>query len=506
MSNASRARIIKKDLMARRLEIIILAAIISLAAAIRIITSDYPMWLDEVASFELAGMPIRVLWSSWIIRETNPPLYYTVLHYWLFISHHCEWLMRIPNIVFSLIGILFAYLTAKAMDGKIVAGMLSAIFIALSMQDIYYSQQIRGYMLEHLFGIIMLYAFVMMAKSRDGNTKISIALMYWYVALYLLSAVGALYCHTTALLYVAISAAAGYVLIVLRDPDRNKSLIVWSSVHTVIFLAASWWISISASQVGTSHNLWWISKPSIGAGLSMMSDAYSPMQHSLFAWCIDAGCVVIIARQLLQKPDRYNFILLVMAIGMPAVLFLISQHTPIMVPKTINVGSAPAIILLARALSDIKRKWLSSAASIIIVISLTIQTLHWIPRRALERWDWLAHDQLVLGSDAFVFTDDEGAAIALKLYCEIVAHSSCPLRIRVIADNSHVDDWAVGLSGEPTISQDTARRLAGSVKAFSVIRRGVDNPNVIFLSAPGRPKIQHEVNYGWVTLSEWRSD
>ena len=50
---------------------------------IRYSTGGYPMWQDELASMVFASQPLSRLWSAWMVRETNPPMFYSLLHLWL---------------------------------------------------------------------------------------------------------------------------------------------------------------------------------------------------------------------------------------------------------------------------------------------------------------------------------------------------------------------------------------------------------------------------------------
>jgi hypothetical protein len=49
------------------------------AAALRLFTSGYSLWLDEIAAVRFARQPLALLWSGWMAREANPPLYYSLL-------------------------------------------------------------------------------------------------------------------------------------------------------------------------------------------------------------------------------------------------------------------------------------------------------------------------------------------------------------------------------------------------------------------------------------------
>ena len=62
---------------------LMLALMLVAVAAFRIHTAQYSLWYDELASLEFARQPVSRLWSSWMLRETNPPLFYTMLSGWI---------------------------------------------------------------------------------------------------------------------------------------------------------------------------------------------------------------------------------------------------------------------------------------------------------------------------------------------------------------------------------------------------------------------------------------
>jgi hypothetical protein len=50
---------------------------------IRACTGDCPMLRDELSSIVFASQPLSRLWSVWMVRQTNPPLFHSLLRGWL---------------------------------------------------------------------------------------------------------------------------------------------------------------------------------------------------------------------------------------------------------------------------------------------------------------------------------------------------------------------------------------------------------------------------------------
>jgi ABC-type Fe3+ transport system permease subunit len=51
--------------------------------AIRLACANYPLFWDEWISIFFTRLPTGKLWSDWMVHESNPPLYYTLLKTWL---------------------------------------------------------------------------------------------------------------------------------------------------------------------------------------------------------------------------------------------------------------------------------------------------------------------------------------------------------------------------------------------------------------------------------------
>jgi uncharacterized membrane protein len=63
-----------------------LAAVMLVAAALRFWDLGGPsLWTDELYTLGFAKLPPQMLWSDWMVRETNPPLFYSLLSVWMIV-------------------------------------------------------------------------------------------------------------------------------------------------------------------------------------------------------------------------------------------------------------------------------------------------------------------------------------------------------------------------------------------------------------------------------------
>src|ERR1700743_3860512 len=101
----------------------LLAFILLFAFALRLATADYGLWLDEIASVTFAKMPLADLWGDFIRRENNPPLYYTLLHFWIIPFGTGDMAVKALSAVIGTAGIFFSYLCARLLTGQRRAGL-----------------------------------------------------------------------------------------------------------------------------------------------------------------------------------------------------------------------------------------------------------------------------------------------------------------------------------------------------------------------------------------------
>ena len=115
-----------------------LAAIIALGALLRFWNLGEPsLWADEIASVSFGRAPADLLWSDWMVYETNPPLYYSLLNGWMDVFGEGEFAVRAMSVVFGLAAIAAVFMFTRALHSTF-AGLCTAVFCALSAEQLGY--------------------------------------------------------------------------------------------------------------------------------------------------------------------------------------------------------------------------------------------------------------------------------------------------------------------------------------------------------------------------------
>ena len=125
------------------------------------------MWLDETFSVWLANHSV-VDMLQWIVKiDQHPPLYYLLLHYWIALNGDTPYYVRLLSALFGTGTIPIIYLIGKRMSG-VVVGLAAAVFLALSLFNIYFAQETRMYTFLTFNAAVAIYALVrLLTDSRS---------------------------------------------------------------------------------------------------------------------------------------------------------------------------------------------------------------------------------------------------------------------------------------------------------------------------------------------------
>jgi uncharacterized membrane protein len=233
---------------AARRELAALGAILIAAAAIRIATAGYSLWFDELASLVFAHQPQARLWSDWMIRESNPPLYYSLLRVWIGAFGESDRVVRLLSILIGLGGIVAGWALARRLGGA-AAGLIAAALLAVSASHVAFSQEARSYVLAYSATLVALIGAADVLDHRRRGPVI-----------YAAATLVALYSHTTMIVFALLAGAT--VAVMLRRSPR--ALAEWLAANVLIAVGWAWWAAISLRQMSAAYtNFDWIKQPSI---------------------------------------------------------------------------------------------------------------------------------------------------------------------------------------------------------------------------------------------------
>jgi len=164
-----------RDKLNRHFLFLLLFFIVILGSALRIYGLSYKsMWADEVWSIELSGKNIPEVIRDSFLRDRHPPLYYIMLHFFLYFGDS-EFVARLPSVIFGVLSIWLIYKVGRLFFGK-REGLISAFLLSISTMHIHYSQEARMYSLFILLALFSLFLFYKAVKENSRKLWIGFML------------------------------------------------------------------------------------------------------------------------------------------------------------------------------------------------------------------------------------------------------------------------------------------------------------------------------------------
>lgn len=461
-----------------------LAAILLFALALRLWGSDYALWYDEIASTRFAAMPWRQLWSDWMISETNPPLYYSLLKLWTEAVGGSDGQVRLLSTVIGLGGIACAWQFGRNLGGyraAVVAGLL----VASSQQHVFYSQMARGYGLGHSATLLALVGLTGLARVWWGQPASASRAQLPGLMVYTAGAVVAVYSHTTLVLVPVLAnlwAGARFAADGWQRRRLPPGLPAWATANLAVLVAWAWWARITwlqSAQMGS--NIGWIARPSVPYAVRMTLESYVPWPGVSGLWAVAGGAGAILFGGLFgwalwrHRSDAWRRgldVVALFAVGAPVLLFAISLARPIFLPRTVYFAAGPFLVVVALGLTALPRRLFAAALALALVLD-GVAGVAWFRNREVEPWRAVAAAVSAPGMPRTLAVQGVGPAFALARYCR---EPACGRRLLMLP-SPQVDHWAGGMARPlPAAGPDDLARALDCGQALAVLRWSSDDP------------------------------
>ena len=436
--------------------LIVPGVILLLAAALRFGLANYSLWFDEYASLFFAHQPFARLWSVWMVRETNPPLFYSILRGWILLSAPTGPVMlRAPAIVASLLTIVVVYRGLSRVYGVRPAAA-AALLLSVSAQQIYYAQQLRGYSLFALAITISFFGLMRIVTADEPDDRHPTSAWISYVG----GAIAAIYLHSTGFLWVPIATIG------LMISDRRFILVFgrnWiqlAAADAAIVIGASWAIYIAYQQMlAPNPNIAWLRYQGIRGSSSLFWESTllvrNPQRWQSFVAELILGIAVYGAIRTLNRSATR----LTAACGVTAlvVYFCVSLKQPIMVERTLVWLGIFPVILICAALSTIRKPALFLATSGLVATLVAINLIVVYPDFEREDWAGGLSRAMKTPNAALVISGEGGAVVAAEACALITSGRPCPVAM-ITLPGPNLNAWAVGYG--PRTPATSAGQLA----------------------------------------------
>lgn len=321
------------------------------------------IWLDEAFSIWLAHQPLVDLWA-WLIKiDQHPPLYYSLLHFWLLLFGDGQGPVRALSALCSGLAIPLFYGASRTLVGR-RAALLAALLLAVSPFHVRYAQEARMYALLTLTAALALFTLALVLFDERARR---VQWPWWVLAL-AQSAVMLTHNTATLLFPLALNSAIGGVwlwqqwqgsvssLPMLNTPSFQSRWLRAQGLAIVGWLP--WSIPFLIQAVVVDRDFW-IAPPTVGLvyetlhnfNLAFLAAWSLPSMVINLSWWLLVALGVYARR---QTPARV--LLLITLFLLPIVgELLVSLRRPIFSDRTLIWVTLPYLMLMAAGIEEVGR-------------------------------------------------------------------------------------------------------------------------------------------------------
>jgi 4-amino-4-deoxy-L-arabinose transferase-like glycosyltransferase len=478
--------------------------IVLVGAALRLWNLGGPsLWIDEISSVSFARVPVNLLWGDWMLYETNPPLYYTLLKFWIGLFGESEFAVRAMSVVFGLGAIVAIFVLGRALHST-QAGVLAALFCALAAEQLGYSQETRGYMLGFLASTLAAWALLRLTDLWRAGPSTLRQTAPW-LALYAGAAAVAVYTHTTFFVLPVLANLYMAWVWLFRTPRRMNDALGWIGANTILAALWAWWILMTIRQVQTgAETASWIPSPNIRDVVAITSHIVATRSFELFNLLFAAVFGALMAWGAWKLPLERRVFAIVFAVGIPLLLIGISFIKPIFLERTLFWAQFIYIACLGVGVATLpwaRWRWAVAAA---IALVLVVDAMNWSRTTYREPWRDVAtilRDHA--GPNDAVLTYSAAGGVNFTYYCRRLGCENVP--VLALATTRGKRGLGAFFEGAEVSAENAGQTLAPFERIW-VIARTDDDPTTVLQNVATREeedRLGDET--GRMRLSVWRT-
>jgi len=332
---------------------------------------DANLWWDEALAIwavrkGLAGV------TAWTAADVHPPLYFWSLWGWVQLVGESELASRLLSVLFGVLTVLVVYRLGRRLGGERL-GLLAGWLTGLSRFHVWWSQELRMYVLAGLLGMASLYHFLGWLRS-ENQARGPAQARWWHLGGAALAALGSLY---TVLIMAGLVLVENLISLayVCWGGVRHRlgTLGRWAVAQVMLVAGLAAWLAYSWGAMST----WSVAEP---FGWARAARLYATLLTTgisvdieRYTWQVALPLVILILGAYVgwlrwrqrgrPKAEGWDLLTLALAAFVPPLLVYLATlpralfYTPMLEARYL-VAFAPAFwLLLAWALDALIDRW-----------------------------------------------------------------------------------------------------------------------------------------------------
>lgn len=358
-----------------------------------------PLWYDEVLTLKRATLPLGDLIAD-SFHNKHYPLYFLLTKPLATTTDWSEATLRIPACVFGAVSVLMAARIAHAVAGG-WAALTAGALMALSPLEVQYGQEARPYTLASAAILIATWGLVRtlgtqvapIGAAQSGQRTGWLA--YGLGMAVALNTIGAAAPCFVAI-NVSVLALAGSKRL---PPDWPLRTWLLTNLAVLVMWLPGLMALMVASSGDASRGLNWVPPFTLQLARTVLASLYMFQLSDLLTFERLSAPVPLLgfsvlalagAGGVLAMRSRLAFLLVGLAVAMPATLVLISLAKPLFVPRYLLWGTGPYFILAGIGLASIGPVALRAAVAIAVMCGAAVSLAPYYAVEAKPRWDLAA--------------------------------------------------------------------------------------------------------------------
>src|SRR5215217_5224416 len=316
-------------------------------------------WIDEGLSVGIADRPAIDI-PGILRQDGSPPLYYTLLHFWIRVFGTSEGAARSLSLVFAALSIPAAWWAARSLFGA-RAAWIAAVLATSNAFITHYAQEARMYALVVLLGLVVCGAFgrtFLGGLTGREQRRWAVGLAAGLAAM--------LYTHNWALFFATACGLAWLAMLARmpRGESRRELLIAGLLAFGGALLVYLPWVPTTLYQAAHTGAPW-SNVPGLDDLLKVPGRLLGDAALAVLALVGGAG----VAGLLTRRDARARAALLMLGIGLGTIViaWLASQVSPAWANRYLAVGLPPLLLAAAGGLAHAGRLGIVAVALVAAV-------------------------------------------------------------------------------------------------------------------------------------------